>query len=100
MILQVQQKNVFCKKGKMIDSQKFLEALQKNKSKIHGALTNLEEMNDLYLSDVRALISLRHELDYLVEENVLTKSGDWDDLSWEERQNTSSSYRYEQEVSK
>lgn len=86
------------KAEKKLDSQKFLLAVQKNKKKIHQALGNLIEIQDLYLSDIQALLSIKNDLDYLVEENVLKKNGGWEDLSWAEKGNTSGRYRYDEEV--
>ena len=77
---------------KQMDSDALLQALNKNKNAIVSALDTLVETNDLWLSDVRALQSIRDELQRSKEENVLL--GEWDDLDWNERHNTTGPIHY------
>lgn len=73
---------------KEIDRIRLLERIVKHSIGIKNALENMNECDDIWLSDKRSLNKFRFELQCLTEENVLNDGHDFDGLSWEEKENT------------
>ena len=77
---------------KQIDRDDLLKVVMDNRADIASALGTLAECNDLWMADVRALQTIEGELKRVNEENVIL--GNWDSLTYHERQNTSSKCHY------